>query len=121
MRTKYSSNSELAHIWANDPDSSVYKSANSMSCHYGVLYSYATAIAHLVSERNTVIINTASYSNSTSMHQGHARSASNHFDTIFLDMSSSASYTTASQIIRTKLYFYCVAQQNFNVVLTHFA
>jgi hypothetical protein len=86
MKTKYSSNSELSHVWANDPDSSIYKSANSMSCHYGVLYSYATAIAHLVSERNTVIINTASYSNSTSKHQNHARSASNHFDTIFLDI-----------------------------------
>lgn len=86
MRTKYSSNSELSHIWANDPDSSVYKSANSMSCHYGVLFSYNTAIAHLIPERNTVIINTASYSHSTSKHQGHARSASNHFDTIFLNI-----------------------------------
>lgn len=86
MRTKYSSNSELSHIWANDPDSSVYKSANSMSCHYGVLYSYSTAIAHLIPERNTVIINTASYSNTTSKHQYHARSASSHFDTIFLDI-----------------------------------
>jgi len=86
MRTKYSSNSELSHIWANDPDPSIGKSANSMSCQNGVLFSYNTAIAHLIPERNTVIINTASYSNTTSKHQGHARSASNHFDTIFLDI-----------------------------------
>jgi hypothetical protein len=82
MKTKYSSNSELAHIWANDPDSSIYKSANSMSCHNGVLYSYSTAIAHIVNPseaRYTVIHNSASYSNTTSKHQGYARASVRHY------------------------------------------
>jgi hypothetical protein len=78
MRTKYSSNSELSHIWANDPDSSVYKSANSMSCQHGKLYSYSTVIAQIIGD--TVIYNTASYSNTTSKHQGLARQATNHFE-----------------------------------------
>jgi len=85
MRTKYSSNSELSHIWANDPDSSVYKSANSMSCHFGKLYSYNTVIAQIIND--TVIYNTASYSNTTSKHQGLARQATNHFEKrIYLDV-----------------------------------
>ena len=85
MKTKYSSNSELAHIWANDPDSSVEKSANSMSCHYGKLYSYSTVIGHIVTEpagRDTVIFNNASYSNSTAKHQNFMRSAARHYDVI---------------------------------------
>ena len=77
MRTKYSSNSELSHIWANDPDSSVYKSANSMSCHNGKLYSYSTCIAQIIGD--TVIYNTASYSVTTSKQQGYAHGASSHF------------------------------------------
>jgi len=85
MRTKYSSNSELSHIWANDPDSSVYKSANSMSCHFGKLYSYNTVIAQIIND--TVIYNTASYSNTTSKHQSLARQATNHFEKrIYLDV-----------------------------------
>lgn len=77
MRTKYSSNSELAHIWANDPDPSIGKSANSMSCQNGKLYSYATVIAQIIGD--TVIYNTASYSVTTSKHQGYAHGASSHF------------------------------------------
>jgi len=84
MKRKYSSNRELAHIWANDPDSSIEKSANSMSCQHGKLYSYYTVIAQIVG--NNVIHNTASYSNSTSKHQSLARSASSHFDAIYLDV-----------------------------------
>ena len=85
MRTKYSSNSELAHIWANDPDSSVYKSAHSFSCHYGKLYSYNTVIGQIVTEpagRDTVIYNNASYSNSTAKHQNFMRGATRHYDVI---------------------------------------
>lgn len=89
MKTRYSSNSELAHIWANDPDSSVYKSANSMSCHWGILYSYSTAIGQIVTEpagSDTVILNIASYSNTTSKHQGLMREATRHYDVIYLDI-----------------------------------
>ena len=87
MKTKYSSNSELAHIWANDPDSSVYKSANSLSCHFGKLYSYSTCIGQIVTEpagRDTVIYNNASYSNSTAKHQNFMRGATRHYDVINL-------------------------------------
>ena len=89
MRTKYSSNSELSHIWANDPDSGVSKSANSMSCFNGKLYSYSTVIAQIYGDHRdgTVIHNTASYSNTTSKHQHLARDASRHYpNQIFLDI-----------------------------------
>ena len=92
MKTKYSSNSELAHIWANDPDSSVEKSANSMSCHNGVLFSYSTCIGQIVTNykgldtfqagAETVIFNNASYSNSTAKHQNFMRGAARHYDVI---------------------------------------
>jgi hypothetical protein len=78
MRTKYSSNLELSHIWANDPDPSIGKSANSMSCQNGKLYSYSTCIAQIIND--TVIYNTASYSVTTSKQQGYARSATNHIN-----------------------------------------
>lgn len=78
MKTRYSSNSELTHIWANDPDPSIGKSANSMSCRNGKLYSYSTCIAQIIG--NTVIYNTASYSVTTSKHQGYAHGASSHFN-----------------------------------------
>ena len=88
MKTKYSSNSELTHVWANDPDfeSSPYKSANSMSCEYGKLYSYSTCIGQIISH-DTVIYNTASYSITTSKHQGFMRSATSHYQNrIYLDI-----------------------------------
>ena len=85
MKTKYSSNLELSHIWANDPDPSVKKSANSMSCHNGKLYSYSTCIAQIIGD--TVIYNTASFSVTTSKQQGYAYSATNHFQhKIYLDI-----------------------------------
>lgn len=86
MRTKYSSNLELSHIWANDPDPSIGKSANSMSCRNGKLYSYATCIAQIIGD--TVIYNMASYSNTTSKHQGYAHGATSHFNNkIYLNVS----------------------------------
>lgn len=82
MKTKFSSNSELVHIWANNSEPTVNKSANSMSCQFDRLFSYATCIAEIVG--NTVILNTCSYSNTTSKHQSLARGAVRHFDTIRL-------------------------------------
>ena len=85
MRTKYSSNSELSHIWANDPDPSIGKSANSMSCQNGKLYSYSTCIAQIIGD--TVIYNTASYSVTTSKQQGYMQSATSHYSKkIYLDI-----------------------------------
>jgi hypothetical protein len=82
MKTKYSSNSELVHIWANNSEPDVNKSANSVSCQFDRLFSYSTCIAEIVG--NTVILNTCSYSNTTSKHQSYAKSAVRHFDTIRL-------------------------------------
>ena len=85
MRTKYSSNSELSHIWANDPDPSIGKSANSMSCQNGKLYSYSTCIAQIIGD--TVIYNTHSYSVTTSKQQGYMQSATSHYSKkIYLDI-----------------------------------
>jgi hypothetical protein len=85
MKTKYSSNLQLSHVWANDPDPSIRKSANSMSCHNGKLYSYSTCIAHIIGD--TVIYNTASFSVTTSKQQGYAYSATSHFQhKIYLDI-----------------------------------
>jgi hypothetical protein len=85
MRTKYSSNSELSHVWANDPDPSIGKSANSMSCHNGKLYSYSTCIGQIIND--TVIYNTASYSVTTSKQQSYMQSATSHYSKkIYLDI-----------------------------------
>jgi hypothetical protein len=85
MKTKYSSNSELSHVWANDPDPSIGKSANSMSCHNGKLYSYSTCIGQIIND--TVIYNTASYSVTTSKQQGYMQSATSHYSKkIYLDI-----------------------------------
>jgi hypothetical protein len=96
MKTKYSSNSELAHIWANDPDPSISKSANSMSCRNGKLYSYNTVIAQIVTNHKgldtfqagveTVVFNTGSFSNTTSKHQSLARGAARHYDAIYISL-----------------------------------
>lgn len=80
MRTKYSSNSELAHVWANESDFqySPRKTANSMACEFGKLYSYSTCIGQII-DNNTVIYNNTSYSITTSKHQGYMQSATSHY------------------------------------------
>jgi hypothetical protein len=86
MKTKYSSNRELIHVWANNNDSSVYKQANSVSCQNDVLYSYSTAIGQIVNN-DTVIYNTASYSNTTSKQQSLMYQSSSHYlNRIYLDI-----------------------------------
>lgn len=86
MKTKYSSNRELTHIWAHDHEPSIMKSANSMSCQNDILYSYSTAIGQIVNN-DTVIYNTASYSNTSSKHQGLMMSATSHYlNRIYLDI-----------------------------------
>jgi hypothetical protein len=86
MKTKYSSNRELIHVWANNEDSSVYKQANSVSCQNDVLYSYSTAIGQIVNN-DTVIYNTASYSNTTSKQQSLMYQSSSHYlNRIYLDI-----------------------------------
>jgi hypothetical protein len=84
MKTKYSSNRELIHVWANDPNPTISKSANSMSCYNGKLFSYSTCIAQIVD--NTVIHNTYGYSVTTSKQQGLAGFASRHYSSqIYLE------------------------------------
>lgn len=70
MKTKFSSNAELAHVWAHQIESDTLKRANSMSCQFNILFSYNTAIAQI--HNDVPIINRYSYSNSTSKHQSHA-------------------------------------------------
>jgi hypothetical protein len=84
MKTVYSSNRELVHIWANNDDSSVNKRAYSISCQFDRLYSYNTCIAEIVGD--SVIFNNHSYSNSTSKHQSLARSAIHGKNKIWLDI-----------------------------------
>lgn len=84
MKTKYSSNRELAHIWANNNDSTIYKTANSMSCQFDRLYSYNTCIAEIVGD--AVIFNNHSYSNTTAKHQGLARQSIHSKNIISLDI-----------------------------------
>jgi hypothetical protein len=86
MKTKYSSNRELIHVWAHDSSPEIMKQANSVTCHNDILYSYRTAIGQIVNN-DTVIYNTASYSNTTSKHQGLMRSATSHYpNQIHLDI-----------------------------------
>ena len=84
MKTKYSSNRELAHIWANNNDATVYKTANSMSCQFDRLYSYSTCIAEIVGD--SVIFNNHYYSNTTAKHQGLARQSIHGKNIISLDI-----------------------------------
>ena len=81
MKTKYSSNRELIHIWASDSTPDIEKRANSMSCQHDKLYSYSTVISQIISN-DIVIHNTANYSVTTSKQQGMASYATNHFNTI---------------------------------------
>jgi hypothetical protein len=78
MKTKYSSNRELIHIWANDFNADIWQMANSVTCQHGKLYSYSTVIGQIVNN-DTVIYNTASYSNTTSKHQGLMYQSSSHY------------------------------------------
>jgi hypothetical protein len=84
MKKVFSSNSELIHVWANNNEPEIYKSANSVSCQHGRLFSYNTCIAELVNDSH-VILNSHSYSNTTSKHQSLARSAIHGRECISLD------------------------------------
>ena len=78
MKTKYSSNRELIHVWAHDSSPEIMKQANSVTCHNDILYSYSTAIGQIVNN-DTVIYNTASYSNTTSKHQSLMYQSTSHY------------------------------------------
>ena len=84
MKKVFSSNYELAHVWANNEAPEVYRKANSLSCQNNVLFSYNTAIANIYGD--TVILNSHSFSISTSKHQNYAASATRHFNQLFIDI-----------------------------------
>lgn len=86
MKTVYSSNSELTHVWANNPDPTVFKKSGSMSCQFDRLYSYNTCIAELIGD--SVVFNSYSYSPTTFKHQSYARSAVHGLKEIYLDIPS---------------------------------
>lgn len=71
MKSVFSSNSELCHVWANEV--SEHGNGNSMRFYNGKLYSFSTCIAEIIGE--TVIFNNYTYSSYTSRHQSHARRA----------------------------------------------
>ena len=86
MKTKYSSNRELIHVWAHDSSPEIMKQANSVTCHNDILYSYRTAIGQIVNN-DTVIYNTASYSNTTSKQQSLMYQSTSHYlNRIYLDI-----------------------------------
>jgi len=111
MKTKYSSNRELIHVWANNDDSTVWKRSNSVNCEHDILYSYATAIGQIVNN-DTVIYNTASYSNTTSTHQGLMQQATSHYlNRIYLDISK---YNLKSLIFNQRDFEELVFNPNMN-------
>jgi hypothetical protein len=85
MKKVFSSNSELIHVWANNNEPEIYKSANSVSCQYERLFSYNTCIAEIVNDTH-VILNNHSYSNTTAKHQSMARQAIHGREAISLDI-----------------------------------
>lgn len=101
MKKVFSSNSELTHVWANNNEPEIYKSANSVSCQYGRLFSYNTCIAELVNDTH-VILNSHSYSNTTSKHQSLARQAIHGRECISIDFNS------------YRLNGLCYGQRDFN-------
>lgn len=71
MKTKFNSNSELTHIWANQVQDE--GEANSMFFNGGRLFSFRTCFAQIVGDY--VIFNNHCFSSYTSRHQSKARAA----------------------------------------------
>ena len=71
MKTKFNSNSELAHIWANEVQDE--GEANSMFFNGGRLFSFRTCFAQIVGDY--IIFNNHCFSSYTSRHQQKARHA----------------------------------------------
>jgi hypothetical protein len=101
MKKVFSSHSEVCHIWANRTQNE--GKANNIFFEDNIIYSYGKhfELAKFIEYNNKVylFVNTASYSNSTSKHQNHVRSAINEnlIDKIFyFDFSTSSTYSTRS-------------------------
>lgn len=75
MKTVFSSNQELCHVWASQSQHDG-KAGHVRFCG-PVLYSYAASIARIV-DNNVVLLSTRKWSVTTSAHQGLARSAVSH-------------------------------------------
>lgn len=75
MKTVFSSNSELAHVWAKQ--SQFEGRANNMFFKRDEIYSYGYhyMIAKIIPEKNACFINSMGYSNSTSKHTSNVASA----------------------------------------------
>ena len=67
--TRYSSNYELAHGWANSLSRSGRNGNGSLSFSGNVIYSYSTPIAQFIEGENAVLFNTKQYSVTTTNHQ----------------------------------------------------
>lgn len=79
MRIRFSSNSMLCHVWANQ--SQGYGRGNSLSFSDGTLTSFATPVARIVkgaNGQNVPLFSSQRYSSRTSVHLSHARRAINY-------------------------------------------
>jgi hypothetical protein len=81
MKTVYSNHSEVCHVWANNTDENAIGRASNIFFEGDKIYSYGR---HFIlgkkfthEGREITFLNAKSYSNSTSKHQNHLRSAVN--------------------------------------------
>ena len=81
MKTVFS-NSMVAHVWAQQKQSEGRNSGGSIYFEGDTIYSYGSHFPMAKIIRDTVLFTTQGYSNTTSKHLGHARSAVSHMDVI---------------------------------------
>ncbi len=77
MKTVYSSNSEIPHLWAHQTQSEAR--ASSISFRGATVYSYSTAMGRILKTGQAVLLNRARYSVSTSKHQRYVSRAVSHY------------------------------------------
>jgi hypothetical protein len=81
MKTVYSNNSEVCHVWANNTDLNAIGRASNILFEGDTIYSYwkhfILGKKFIHEGREITFLNTKSYSNSTSKHQNHLRQAVN--------------------------------------------
>ncbi len=80
MKTVFCSNEEVCHIWASQ--SQEYGEAGNISFRNGTIYSYSTAMGHILD--NVVLLNEQRYSVTTSAHQGLMSQAVSHMKRFYV-------------------------------------
>ena len=77
--------SEVAHLWANQSQSHARNSSDSVYFRDSTIYSYGGHFPMARHVDGVVLVTTRSYSNTTSKHQNHVRSACNHLNCFYVD------------------------------------